>query len=354
MGTICKLLPILFFIIVMIFCFHWAIFTTDMSGTETIPAHQIKPLGGMLGQIKSTMLVTLWSFIGIEGAVVLSGRARSQKDVGKATVLGFAGCLLIYFLLSVLPFGHLYQPQLAGLNNPSTAPILSSIVGGWGGWIMNLGVIIALMTSWLAFTIMIAQIPYAAAKDGTFPKIFAHENKHGTPDVSLITTSAIMQLTMIMVYFANNAWNTMLSVTAVMILPPYLACTAYLWKLCRTGGYPDQLPVKRPFALLCGVAGTLYALWMIYAAGLNYLLMAFLFMMIGIPVFLRARKEAEVPQGEKVTMFTPLERRFAVLLVIAGIIGCFVLAGQSPEVAKHYHRWAKWAEQEWVITIEQK
>ena len=83
-------------------------------------------------------------------------------------------------------------------------------------------------------------------------------------------------------------------------------------------------------------------------------MMAFLFMMIGIPVFLRARKEAEVPQGEKVTMFTPLERRFAVLLVIAGIIGCFVLAGQSPEVAKHYHRWAKWAEQEWVITIEQK
>ena len=351
-GTICKLLPILLFIVVMIFCFHWSIFTTDMEGLETIPAHHIKPLGGMLGQIKSTMLVTLWSFIGIEGAVVLSGRARSQKDVGKATVLGFAGCLLIYFLLSVLPFGHMYQPQLANLTNPSTAPILSGIVGQWGGWIMNLGVIVALLTSWLAFTIMIAQIPYAAAKDGTFPKIFAHENKHGTPDVSLITTSAIMQLTMVLVYFANNAWNAMLSVTAVMILPPYLACTAYLWKICRTGQYPEDLPVKRPFAVLCGIAGTLYALWMIYAAGLNYLLMAFLFLMIGIPVYLRARHEAGADQKEPEPVFTPVERRFAVLLGLAGIIGCFVLAGQSPEVAKRYHRWAKWAQQEWHITLD--
>ena len=42
----------------------------------------------------------------------------------------------------------------------------------------------------------------------------------------------------------------------------------------------------------------------------------------------------------------------AVLLVLAGIIGCFVLAGQSPEVAKRYHRWAKWAQQEWHITLD--
>ena len=35
------------------------------------------------------MPVTLWAFIGIEGAVVVSGRAKSQSAVGKATVLGF-------------------------------------------------------------------------------------------------------------------------------------------------------------------------------------------------------------------------------------------------------------------------
>jgi arginine:ornithine antiporter/lysine permease len=115
-GTICKLLPIALFILVMIFVFRWDSFTFDMCGTRGIPADDIKPLGGMLGQIKSTMLVTLWAFIGIECAVVVSGRAKSQSDVGKATVLGFLGCLAIYALLSILPFGFENHLIFASIN----------------------------------------------------------------------------------------------------------------------------------------------------------------------------------------------------------------------------------------------
>ncbi|MBQ7403653.1 MAG: amino acid permease [Lentisphaeria bacterium] len=330
-GTVFKILPILLFILVMLFCFKWHIFSIDMGGNETDKALQLKPLGSMLSQIKSTMLVTLWAFIGIEGAVVVSGKAKSQKDVGKATLLGFLICLVIYILLSVLPFGRMDQASLAGLSNPSTAPILASVVGNWGGWIMNLGVIIALLTSWLAFTIMIAQIPYAAAMDGTFPKVFRKENANETPNVSLIVTSSVMQLAMILVYFANNAWNTMLSVTAVMILPPYLACTAYLWKICVKGEYPENAPVRKEFALLCGVAGTVYALWMIYAAGLSYLFMALVFMAVGIPVYIRAHQElsAEPPQAGKTVppCFTKGELICAVALCFAAIaaIICFAM-----------------------------
>ena len=298
-GTICKLLPILLFILIMFFAFRWKFFVTDMAGQQTIPADNLKPLGSILTQIKSTMMVTLWTFIGIEGAVVVSAQAKDQKSVGKATLLGFLTCLVIYFLLSVLPFGRMYQSQLSTLANPSTAPLLSAITGNWGGVVMNLGVIIALFTSWLAFTIMVAQIPYAAALDGTFPAIFKKINSKEVPNVSLFVTSAVMQLTMILVYFANNAWNTMLTVTSVMILPPYLACTAYLWKICVKKEYSEKLPVGRAFACFCGVAGSLYAIWMIYAAGLKYLLMAFIFFLIGIPVYLWARHDAEkaVPAG---------------------------------------------------------
>mgnify|MGYP004597532441 FL=1 len=290
-GTVFKLVPLLLFVIVMLCVFRWKVFTTDMWGMENLPQEGLKPLGGVLPQVKSTMMVTLWAFIGIEGAVVVSSRAKDARSVGAATLIGFLGCLAIYALLSILPFGRLNQARLAVLENPSTAPLLTDIVGGWGGDVMNLGVIIALLTSWLAFTIMIAQIPQAAALDGTFPKVFRSENRNGTPNVSLIVSSVIMQLAMIFVYFASNAWDTMLSVTGVMILPPYLACTAYLWKLCAQGQYPSGMPVRRGMALFCGVAGTLYALWMIYAAGLKYLLMAFIFLVIGIPVYIRACQE---------------------------------------------------------------
>jgi arginine:ornithine antiporter/lysine permease len=156
-GTICKLIPLAIFILALLFVFRWTVFADSFSYTAAKGAAK---LGSFPEQIKSTMLVTLWAFIGIEGAVVVSNRARSQRDVGKATLLGFLCCLSIYVLISVLPFGRMSQHQLAGLSNPSTAPILQDAVHGhWGGVLMNLGVIIALLTSWLAFTIMIAQIP---------------------------------------------------------------------------------------------------------------------------------------------------------------------------------------------------
>lgn len=324
-GTIFKLVPVALFIVIMIAVFKWSHFTTDIFGLKEMAAHHIHPLGGLMGQIKSTMLVTLWAFIGIEGAVVVSSRAKSQKDVGKATLFGFLGCLAIYALLSILPFGRMYQPQLASLANPSTAPLLSDVVGDWGGWVMNIGVIIALLTSWLAFTIMIAQIPFAAAMDGTFPKIFKKENSQGTPTISLWVTSFLMQTMMILVFFAKHAWDTMLSITAVMILPAYLICCAYLWKLCATKEYPENLPVKKRFAYFCGFAGTLYAIWMLYAAGIQYLFMAFCFFAIGIPIYIHVRRD-EIKQGKAKKIFTRGELISVVIIVVIAIAAVITLA----------------------------
>lgn len=321
-GTIFKLVPILLFIVIMVFVFNWDTFAEDFTGKLSIPQLGLKPLGSLSQQVRSTMLVTLWAFIGIEGAVVMSGRARSQKDVGYATILGFAGCLAIYAALSILPFGKMDQHQLAQLANPSTAPLLTAAVHSkWGGVVMNLGVIIALLTSWLAFTIMVVQIPFAAACDGTFPSVFKRENAVGAPTVSLWVTSLVMQLTMAMVYFSNNAWNTMLSVTSVMVLPPYLGCTLYLWKYASGKDFPSVSGISRKFALFCGIAGSVYAVWMIYAGGLKYLMMAFIFQLIGIPVYIYARRE-ENKDGE---IMTSIERAAAWIIAIVALIAIIVM-----------------------------
>lgn len=323
-GTIFKLVPIFLFIVIMAAAFNYSVFITDFAGNKTLPALGLKPLGSLSSQVRSTMLVTLWSFIGIEGAVVVSGRARSQKDVGRATVLGFIGCLAIYAALSILPFGRMNQHELAQLANPSTAPVLSAVVHAkWGGVVMNLGVIIALLTSWLAFTIMVAQIPFAAACDGTFPEVFKRENSNGSPTVSLIVTSLVMQLTLALVYFANNAWNTMLSVTSVMVLPPYLGCTLYLWKIAAEKDFPEIPGIGKKFALFCGIAGSVYAIWMIYAGGLKYLMMAFVFQLAGIPVFVAARRR-HLAQGE--TVMTEKERIAAWLIAIISLLGIILFA----------------------------
>lgn len=314
-GTVAKIVPLLFFIVVTLIFFHADKFSFDFWGERE------RSLGDLKHQIEGTMLVTLWAFIGIEGAVVMSKHAKNPKSVGTATLLGFSGCLLIYVLLSVLPYGLLTQEQLARMPNPSTAAVLETVIGKWGSYIMNIGLLVSVLTSWLAWTMVTAQIPQAAAENGTFPKEFTRENAAQAPSVSLYVTSFLMQIFMLMVYFSGNAWNTMLSITSVMVLPAYFASAMYLWKLCEDHEYPANFYIHRSTALLSAVLGTFYALWLIYAAGLNYLLMALIFMALGIPVFIYARKQNAPHEAA----FTGGERFAAGVLVVAALFAIYAM-----------------------------
>lgn len=318
LGTIGKLVPLLLFCLILLFVFHFDKFDYNFWG------HLVengKNLGSLSAQLKSTMLVTLWAFIGIEGAVVLSNRAKSQAAVSKATFLGFVGCLVVYMGLSLLPYGFLTQEEIAAVANPSTAGVLEQVVGPWGAWVMNIGLLIAVLSSWLAWTMIAAEIPAAAAQNGTFPKQFARENQNGAPSVSLWVTSILMQLAILMVYFSNNAWNTMLSITGVMVLPAYLASTGYLWKLVEDGEYAKISPTGRAGALLTALVGTVYGVWLVYAAGIKYLFMAVIFLALGIPLYVCSRRQ----QGATV-VFTSGEKQVAGLLIAFAVVAAYVFA----------------------------
>ena len=318
LGTIGKLVPLLLFCLILLFVFHFDKFDYNFWG------HLVengKNLGSLSAQLKSTMLVTLWAFIGIEGAVVLSNRAKSQAAVSKATFLGFVGCLVVYMGLSLLPYGFLTQEEIAAVANPSTAGVLEQVVGPWGAWVMNIGLLVAVLSSWLAWTMIAAEIPAAAAQNGTFPKQFARENQNGAPSVSLWVTSILMQLAILMVYFSNNAWNTMLSITGVMVLPAYLASTGYLWKLVEDGEYAKIASTGRAGALFTALVGTVYGVWLVYAAGIKYLFLAVIFLALGIPLYVYSRHQQGAP-----VVFTSGEKQVAGLLIAFAVVAAYVFA----------------------------
>lgn len=328
-GTIAKFVPIIMFILIAgYFCFSGHLFTSDFWGNVTNKALEDKPLGDVFGQIKSTMLVTLWMYIGIEGAVVMSDKAN-PRTVSRATILGFLIVSVLYVLISIVPFGFMSQGDMASLAPPSTAAILKQLVGTWGEIIINLGVIIALLSSWLVWTLLVAQLPWACAKDGTFPKVFAATNKQGIASVSLWVSTVIMQAAMLLVYFSNNAWNVMLSITGVVLLPAYIGSAAYLWKLIWTHQYPAKAMHGAKAALFISVMATIYGLWLIYSAGLQYLLVGTVIYAIGLIVFAWARKE----KAPNEAVFNKIEMIVAIVLVILAIVALWMLfTGGLPEV----------------------
>ncbi|MFP3505947.1 basic amino acid/polyamine antiporter [Burkholderia sp. SIMBA_062] len=283
---------------------------------------QQQHLGSMLGQIKSTMLVTLWVFIGIEGAVVVSDRASKTSQVGVATFLGLLVCTVLYFLLSALPFGVMHQAQLAGLASPSAAYVLKATVGDWGAVFIAVALMLSLLSCWLAWTILVAELPYEGAKDGVFPKFLARENRHHAAAPSLWISSATMQLAVFVVLFAHDAWTWLISITGVMILPPYLASTAFLWRYAKQSKYVSSAGETARESIWTGVFGTVYAIWLLYAAGPQFILMSTILFAIGLPVFWWARREHAAGEPP----FTRRETTIAVILVAVAIVALVLFA----------------------------
>jgi arginine:ornithine antiporter/lysine permease len=153
-GTVAKFIPIAFFILIVAFSMKAGLFGSDFWGHVSTASPAGKPLGSLLAQVKSTMLVTLWVFIGIEGAVVMSDRSDA-KTVSRATLLGFLSVTAIYVLASVLPFGVMSQAQLSAISPPSMAAILGSLLGKWSEYFVNAGVIISVLSCWLVWTILV-------------------------------------------------------------------------------------------------------------------------------------------------------------------------------------------------------
>ena len=250
-------------------------------------------IGGITSQVKSTMLVTLWCFIGIEGAVVMSGRARRQSDVGKAGVFGFLAAWILYVLVSVFCFGIMSRAELAGLKDPSVAYALRSICGEWAYWLVIAAVIISITGGWFAWTIVTAEQPYSAAHHGIFPKFLLKKDGSDSLQPALLASSVIMQAFLFLVVMAEDVYLYALNITGLMVLPAYLFSGLFLVKIARKDYRNGLLTehAKRGYAygLTIGVCCTIFCIWMLYAAGIGLLLQAVAFYLIGLPLYRRVK-----------------------------------------------------------------
>lgn len=316
-GTIGRLAVILIFIGVLAIHFKWSTFTINFDATHAMPSVKDPAMGSIMQQILKTMPVVLWVFGGIEGAVVLSDRAKSQKDVKNATALGYFVCLILYVLVSLLPLGLVSYGIISKMVSPSTAEILTLALGSpIGRMIMAVGLIISIVSSWLTWTMMLAEMPYAAAKDGAFPKIFAKTNKNDTPIFSLIVATLIMQVILFVAHYSNDAFQMMYTIVATMTVPPYLISALYLVKISWND---DVYPATkgRIGSLLTGIFASIYILIMGFSAGLNYVTMSFIIYALGIPLFIKSRKE----QNDNDPIFTKGEKYFVIFICLVALWG---------------------------------
>ncbi|MGZ9669664.1 arginine-ornithine antiporter [Pseudomonas fluorescens] len=311
--TVAKVVPLLLFVLIAVFAFKLDIFTADIWGLKN------PDLGSVMNQVRNMMLVTVWVFIGIEGASIFSARAEKRTDVGKATVIGFITVLLFLVLVNVLSLGIMTQPELAKLQNPSMAAVLEHVVGHWGAVLISVGLIISLLGALLSWVLLCAEIMFAAAKDHTMPEFLRKENANHVPVNALWLTNAMVQIFLIITLFSASTYLSLIYLATSMILVPYLWSAAYALLIAVRGETYEGFAAERRKDLIIGGIALVYAVWLLYAGGVKYLLLSALLYAPGAILFAKAKLEL------KQAVFTNVEKLIFAAVVVGALVAAYGL-----------------------------
>ncbi|WP_042260223.1 basic amino acid/polyamine antiporter [Paraburkholderia heleia] len=311
--TFAKVIPIVVFIVILLFVFRY--------GTFHLNIESAAQEGGIIGQVRATMLVTVFVFIGIEGASVYSRYAKERADVGRATIFGFAGVTTLMVLVSMLPFAVLPRGDVAGMRQPSMAAVLESVVGPWGGIFVSVGLIISVLGAYLAWSLICAEVMFAAARNQDMPAVFARENANNVPANALWITNIVVQILVASTYFSYDAFALMLNLTSAMSLIPYLFVAAYGWIVSKRGESYEVRPEERTRDLALASVAVIYTLFMIIAGGLKFILLSAILYAPGTVLYLIARRERKLKVFQRTSDWV-----IFIVAAVAAIAGVVALA----------------------------
>ncbi|GAA1559179.1 basic amino acid/polyamine antiporter [Kribbella sancticallisti] len=310
--TVAKLVPILVFILVAAIYLDPKVFADNFSGNGDT--------GTLWNQITGTMLVTVFVFLGVEGASVYSRHAKRREDVGRATVLGLLSVLAVFASVTVVSYGILPAAEIAELRQPSMAGVLEEAVGTWGKVFVSVGLIVSVLGAYLAWTLMSAEVLYVAALDDDMPRFLRQANSADVPTAALLMTTILIQVVLVVTMFSEDAFNFALDLTSALSLIPFLLAAGYALKLASTGETYGEAPRGRRRELVVGALATAYTAFLLYAAGYKFILLSFIIYAPASVLFVMARRE----QGRR--LFSPSELVILVLSIVGAVVGVVALA----------------------------
>lgn len=276
--TVLKFAPLLFVGVVGLFFIrggNFGPFLTEGSG-----------FGATMTAISAAGAIALFIYSGVESVTIAAEKVKDPKrNIGRASLIGVLACAVLYLLSTVAVMGTVPHDRLVNSTAPFADAINIMFGGTWGGGIMSACAIIAGIGALNGWTMLVAEMPLAAAKDGMFPNLFAKESGRGVPVNGIIIGTILTSAMAIFAYFSENAFNTVVLLASFTTAIPYFfsACAQLFW--LYTGErqvHKGSLAKDITIALLA----MLFAFWIVYGSGGDAVLLAMLFMLVGVPVYI--------------------------------------------------------------------
>jgi APA family basic amino acid/polyamine antiporter len=244
--------------------------------------------------ILTTTTLTLFAFLGLECATIPAENiADPQRTIAKATIIGTLLTTVIYVLGTVAVMGIL---PLSVLKS-SQAPFADAAASIWGEparYLVAGGAVIATFGALNGWILIQGQMPMAAARDKLFPKVFARENKRGTPVLGIVVSSVLISILMGM-NFSHSLADTykymILLATMTSVLSFALSMPSYVIILAK-----DKTLDKTDWIrVTISIVAFIFSMWAIIGSGETIVYWGFILLMAGVPFYavmkLRSRPE---------------------------------------------------------------
>jgi APA family basic amino acid/polyamine antiporter len=263
---------------------------------------------GTIAAIGGGMAIALFSYLGVETAAVAAGKVRDpDRNIPRSTIFGTLATAVVYMLSLTAVFGIVPTSKLAEATAPFSTAANVIFGGTWAGKVMALAVIISGFGALNGWTMICAEMPLAAAKDGLFPERFKRMSSAGVPAFGVIASTCLASIAVIVNYLGSNGatvFTTLVLMTGITAAIPYgfSALAQIKWRLADHRQLETPRFIRDVAVAVVAVIFSVLFIWYSRNTGNGFwvywapFFMAGGALLLGIPVYRSQRSHMAPPE----------------------------------------------------------
>ncbi|MDD7941619.1 amino acid permease [Actinomycetospora lutea] len=253
------------------------------------------------------MAIALFSYLGVETAAVAAAKVHDpDRNIPRATILGTLATAVVYMLSLIAVFGILPTPVLAEATAPFSDAANTMFGGSWAGNVMAIAVIISGFGALNGWTMICAEMPLAAAKDGLFPARFQRISKAGVPSFGIVMSTVLASVAVVVNYLGASGadvFTTLVLMTGITAAIPYAfsALAQLKWRLADRRALEGRRFTRDVIVAVLSLVFSILFIWYSRNTGQSLLLywapflLAAAALLLGIPVYRSQRHRMSEP-----------------------------------------------------------
>lgn len=238
--------------------------------------------------------LTMFAYLGLESATVPADDVEdAERTIPRSTILGISIAAALYVLGTVVVMGVVPRDQLV----KSVAPFSDAAEMMWGpggATAVSLAVILSSIGALNGWTLLMGQVPMAAAHDKLFPAFFGQLSQRGVPAVGMIV-SAVFATVLVLIQAAGAPgfsafYNLVVGLSTMAAVIPYAFCALASGLVAAHKSKSHSIPKLS----LVEIIAFVFAVFTLYGCGAEPVLYGVVLLVLGIPVFVwQRRRNAE-------------------------------------------------------------